>query len=62
MRYVPWQPTSMSSVPLLQIKDLRRAFYGLDVLRGVDLSVAPGGITGLIGPNGAGKTTLFNVV
>ena len=43
-------------------RTLRRAFYGLDVLRGVDLSVAAGGITGLIGPNGAGKTTLFNVV
>ena len=47
---------------LLDLKDLRRAFYGLDVLRGVDFSVAAGGITGLIGPNGAGKTTLFNVV
>ena len=33
-----------------------------DVLRGVDLAVTAGGITGLIGPNGAGKTTLFNVV
>src|SRR4029450_11516400 len=52
----------MSSVPLLQLKNLRRAFYGLDVLRGVDLAVSAGGITGLIGPNGAGKTTLFNVV
>ena len=47
---------------LLTIKNLRRAFYGLDVLRGVDLAVEAGGITGLIGPNGAGKTTLFNVV
>src|SRR5579862_4455615 len=47
---------------LLQLKNLRRAFYGLDVLRGVDLAVAEGTITGLIGPNGAGKTTLFNVV
>jgi branched-chain amino acid transport system ATP-binding protein/neutral amino acid transport system ATP-binding protein len=31
-------------------------------LRGVDLSVDPGRITGLIGPNGAGKTTLFNCI
>src|ERR1043165_4305827 len=52
----------MTAMPLLEIKSLRRAFYGLDVLRGVDLSVVAGGITGLIGPNGAGKTTLFNVV
>jgi ABC-type branched-subunit amino acid transport system ATPase component len=52
----------MGAEPLLVLKDVHRAFYGLDVLRGVDLAVAPGGITGLIGPNGAGKTTLFNVV
>ena len=50
------------TVPLLEITNLRRAFYGLDVLRGVDLAVEAGRITGLIGPNGAGKTTLFNVV
>ena len=48
--------------PLLDIKTLRRAFYGLEVLRGADMAVRAGGITGLIGPNGAGKTTLFNVV
>jgi len=47
---------------LLEIKGLRRAYYGLEVLRGVDIQVAAGRITGLIGPNGAGKTTLFNVV
>src|SRR3981081_375086 len=52
----------MPPMPLLELKNLHRAFYGLDVLRGVDLAVAAGGITGLIGPNGAGKTTLFNVV
>src|SRR5437879_9747920 len=52
----------MTDSPLLELKGLRRAFYGLEVLRGVDFAVAPGGITGLIGPNGAGKTTLFNVV
>jgi ABC-type branched-subunit amino acid transport system ATPase component len=49
-------------MPLLEIESLRRSFYGLEVLRGVDLAVEAGGITGLIGPNGAGKTTLFNVV
>src|SRR5260370_21275320 len=52
----------MTLLPLLELQTLRRAFYGLDVLLGVDLAVALGGITGLIGPNGAGKTTLFNVV
>src|SRR5690606_32771175 len=32
------------------------------ILRGVDLTVAPGTIFGLLGPNGAGKTTIVNVL
>ncbi len=46
----------------LEVSGLRRAFYGVEVLRGVDFSVREGSFTGLIGPNGAGKSTLFNVV
>jgi len=49
-------------VPLLEIRALTRSFYGVHALRGVDLSVDEGRITGLIGPNGAGKTTLFNCI
>src|SRR6266852_1722262 len=47
---------------LLEITGLRRSFYGVAALDGVDLKIAPQSITGLIGPNGAGKTTLFNCV
>src|SRR5438552_3847379 len=50
------------TVPLLEVRDLHRSFYGIRALDGVDLVVQPGTITGLIGPNGAGKTTLFNCV
>ncbi len=49
-------------VPLLQVRGLARSYYGVHALRGVDLSVLAGRITGLIGPNGAGKTTLFNCI
>src|SRR4029077_4409930 len=49
-------------MPLLQISGLRRDFYGVRALDGVDLTIEPGTVTGLIGPNGAGKTTLFNCV
>jgi branched-chain amino acid transport system ATP-binding protein len=48
--------------PLLSITGLTLQFYGVQVLRGVDLDVPAGSITGLIGPNGAGKSTLFNAV
>jgi branched-chain amino acid transport system ATP-binding protein len=37
-------------------------FGGVHALRGVNLDVEPGHVTGLIGPNGAGKTTLFNTI
>jgi ABC-type branched-subunit amino acid transport system ATPase component len=49
-------------VSLLEVRNLRRTFYGVTALDGVDLAVRRGTITGLIGPNGAGKTTLFNCV
>ncbi|MBI3778377.1 MAG: ABC transporter ATP-binding protein [Gammaproteobacteria bacterium] len=51
-----------SSKHILSVYDLSRDFGGVQALRGVDLHVARGSITGLIGPNGSGKTTLFQVI
>src|SRR5919199_2260068 len=47
---------------LLEVRGVERAFYGVRALRGADLDVRAGTITGLIGPNGAGKTTLFHCI
>ena len=47
---------------LLEVIGVEHSFYGVQALRGVDLEVEAGRITGLIGPNGAGKTTLFNCI
>src|SRR5439155_20042285 len=64
-RFVTRQPYCRSvqrPMPLLEVRALTRSYYGVHALRGVDLSVDEGRITGLIGPNGAGKTTLFNCI
>jgi branched-chain amino acid transport system ATP-binding protein len=44
---------------ILKIEDLVAGYGGGDVLRGVSLDVAEGGITCVVGPNGAGKSTLM---
>ena len=44
---------------LLELKDIRKSFGSLDVLKGVSLSVEKGGILSIIGPSGSGKSTLL---
>ncbi|MEV6012822.1 ABC transporter ATP-binding protein [Streptomyces sp. NPDC051976] len=43
--------------PLLRVRDLKVVIGGRHILHGVDLDVAPAGVTALLGRNGAGKTT-----
>ncbi len=48
--------------PLLTVDDLRVSYGALEVVHGVSLTVAKGGLVTVIGANGAGKTTLLNAL
>ena len=44
---------------VLEVKDLKKAFGGLDVLKGVSFSLEQGQVLAIIGSSGSGKTTLL---
>jgi polar amino acid transport system ATP-binding protein len=47
---------------LLEIKGLRKAYEGKEILKGVDLSIRKGEAVVVLGPSGCGKTTLLKCI
>ena len=47
---------------IIRIKDLRKSFGNLEVLKGVDFSVAKGEVVTIIGSSGSGKSTLLRCI
>jgi branched-chain amino acid transport system ATP-binding protein len=47
---------------LLEVRDLKKSFAGVEALGGISFDVEAGSITGLIGPNGSGKSTTIDCI
>ncbi len=47
---------------MIKIDNLHKNFGKNQVLKGIDLSIAEGGIFAILGPNGSGKTTLIKSI
>lgn len=48
--------------PMVEARGVRKSYGGVEVLKGVDLTVVRGEVTCLIGPSGSGKSTLLRCI
>lgn len=52
----------MAEKPAIIVKDIKKSFKNVEVLKGVDFTVEKGSVFALLGSNGAGKTTTINIL
>lgn len=52
----------MIGIPAIQTEALRKSYGKVEAVRGIDLLVAPGCVTGFLGRNGAGKSTTLKML
>ena len=52
----------MENVPLLELRNIKKDFYGNIVLTDINLKLSEGEVLGLVGENGAGKSTLMKIL
>jgi len=50
------------STPMVEARGVHKSYAGVEVLKGVDLTVVRGEVTCLIGPSGSGKSTLLRCI
>lgn len=47
---------------MLELRGLKVAYGGVEVLHGVEMSLGEGEVVGMVGPNGAGKSSLLRAI
>ncbi len=51
-----------ATAPLLEMKNIKKDFFGNQVLTDINITLRPGEVLGLCGENGAGKSTLMKIL
>ena len=51
-----------ASPAIIKVKNLRKSFGSIEVLKGISFSVKKGQVLGIIGPSGSGKSTILRCV
>ena len=51
-----------TSKPLVELKEIRKAFGGVKAVDGVSINLYPGEVVAVLGHNGAGKSTLMKML
>ncbi len=52
----------MNNTPLLEMRNIKKDFFGNQVLTDINLTLSEGEVIGLVGENGAGKSTLMKIL
>ena len=52
----------MSDRPIVAVKDIRKSFGAVEVLKGVSFDVAKSEVVCIIGPSGSGKSTILRCI
>ena len=52
----------MPDRPIVSVKDIRKSFGAVEVLKGVSFDVAKGEVVCIIGPSGSGKSTILRCI
>ena len=56
------QAMETTNAPLLEMRNIRKDFFGNQVLTDINLTLREGEVLGLVGENGAGKSTLMKIL